>query len=320
MQEGRKMAKAKILLVEDSRTQAEMTRNFLSRMGYEVDWVEDGRSAIRNARTRPVDIILLDYVLPDMNGNEVCRWLKLNENTKGIPIIMVTSRSETRDKVSSLEAGADDCLPKPYNEIELNARIYACLRTKSLQDELRQKNRQLEEMLGKVETLAITDPLTGLFNRRRCENVLEKEFSRTVRYKSSLSCLMIDIDHFKRVNDHFGHRTGDAVLREVAQIIRSNCREIDTVARWGGEEFVVLLPETNKEKGLCFATRLIGLISEHGFSDLPGEKITVSIGLASVPDPLLDTGEKLVNASDFALYEAKRKGRNRVECATPNSL
>ncbi len=307
------MSKAKILLVEDSRSQAKVIRDFLERSGYEVNWVEDGKSAIMKVRTEPVDIVLLDFVLPDINGNEVCRWLKMNEHTRGIPIIMITSRSGTTNKVSCLEAGADDCLPKPYNEIELNARIYACLRTKALQDELRNKNRQLQEMLTKVETLAVTDSLTGLFNRRHCENILDNEFGRTIRYKSSLTCLMIDIDHFKKVNDEFGHRTGDTVLKEVAQIIKNNAREVDTVARWGGEEFIVLLPQTGKENGESFASRLVKAISGHQFSGIPGKRVTVSIGLASVPDPSLDAGEKLINASDFALYEAKRKGRNRTE-------
>jgi diguanylate cyclase (GGDEF)-like protein len=309
------MAKAKILLVEDSKSQAEVTREFLERNGYDVDWVEDGKSAIMKARTRPVDIILLDYVLPDINGNEVCRWLKLNDHTKGIPIIMITTRSSTKDKVSSLEAGADDSLQKPYNEIELNARIYACLRTKALQDELRQKNRQLEEMLERVEILAITDPLTGLFNRRRGENVLEKEFTRSVRYATPLSCLMIDIDHFKRINDVFGHRAGDTVLKEVGEIIRSSAREIDTIARWGGEEFLVLLPQTPKENGVRFAERILKAIGHHEFSGLSDTQITVSIGISSAPDPSIDSGEKLINASDIALYDAKRKGRNRAECA-----
>ena len=307
------MAKARILLVEDSKAQAEVTKEFLEANGYEVDWVEDGKSAIMKARIQPVDVILLDFVLPDIDGNEVCRWLKLSEYTRGIPIIMITARSGTENKVSCLEAGADDCLPKPYNEVELNARIYACLRTKALQDELREKNRQLQKMLTKVETLAVTDSLTGLFNRRYCENVLEKEFGKTARYNSPLTCLMIDIDHFKKVNDGYGHRTGDTVLKEVAEIIKSNSREVDTVARWGGEEFVVLLPQTGKESGELFASRLVKVISEHRFHGISGKQITVSIGFASAPDPSMDAGEKLINASDFALYAAKKKGRNRIE-------
>ncbi len=309
------MAKARILLVEDSKSQAEVTREFLEKNGYEVDWVEEGKSAIMKARTQSVDIVLLDYVLPDINGNEVCRWLKLNEHTRGIPIVMITARSGTENKVSCLEAGADDCLPKPYNEIELNARIYACLRTKALQDELRAKNCQLQEMLTKVETLAMTDSLTGLFNRRHCQDVLEKEFNRTVRYNTSLSCLMIDIDHFKKVNDAYGHRVGDSALKEVADLIKSNTRDIDTVSRWGGEEFLVLLPQTVKDSGMRLASRMLKAASGHAFAGIPDGRITVSIGLASVPDPSIDSGEKLINASDVALYKAKKRGRNRAESA-----
>jgi len=306
------MAKARILLVEDSRAQAEVIKDFLERNGYEVDWAEDGKSAIKKVKTQAVDIVLLDFVLPDINGNEVCRWLKLDGDTRGIPIIMLTTRSDTSDKVSGLEAGADDYLPKPYSEVELNARIYASLRTKALQDELRQKNRQLEEMLGKVETLAITDPLTGLSNRRHCEDTLENEFKRAVRYQSSLSCLMLDIDHFKRVNDVYGHQAGDMVLKEAAQILKSNIRELDTAARWGGEEFIVLLPQTTKQDAMVLASRFLSAISDHIFSGIPNEHISASIGVAGIPDPSIDTGEKLLDASDRALYEAKSKGRNRV--------
>jgi two-component system cell cycle response regulator len=309
------MAKAKILLVEDSKSQAKVTREFLERNGYEVDWVEDGTSAIKKAKTQSVDVILLDFMLPDINGNEVCRWLRLNHDTRGIPIIMVTAQSATDTKVACLQAGADDCLPKPYNEIELNARIYACLRTKGLQDELRQKNRQLEEMLEKVEILAITDPLTELFNRRRCESVLESEFSRAQRYQSPFSCLMMDIDHFKKINDVYGHRTGDTVLKETAQIIKHTIREVDTPARWGGEEFIVLLPQILKENALHVASRLLGAFSTHSFSGLPDQQVTISIGIAGMPDPSIDSGEKLIHAADIALYEAKRKGRNRIEIA-----
>ncbi len=309
------MAKAKILLVEDSKTQAGIVRDFLERNGYEVVWVEDGKSAIKTAKIQRVDIILLDLVLPDISGNEVCRWLKLNEDTKGIPIIMLTVKGAVTDKVAGLEAGADDYLPKPYNEIELNARIYAALRTKALQDELRQKNRQLEDLLKQVEIMAITDHLTGVYNRRRLVTIMEKEFKRVTRYKTPITCLLIDIDHFKRINDMFGHHTGDTVLKEIAQIISGTAREIDTVARWGGEEFIVLLPQTKKEDALQPALRILTAISEHKFQGISDEQITVSIGVASAPEPSIDTEDKLIQASDFALYEAKKNGRNRVEIA-----
>ncbi|OHE56411.1 MAG: hypothetical protein A2Z47_12155 [Thermodesulfovibrio sp. RBG_19FT_COMBO_42_12] len=308
------MAKAKILLVEDDKIQAGVTKDYLEANGYEVICVRDGKSAIKMAKTQHVDLILLDLILPDINGNEVARWLKLNEDTKGIPIIILTVKSSTIEKVAGLEAGADDYLPKPYNEIELNARIYACLRTKALQDELIQKNSQLEGVLLKVETLAITDSLTELFNRRHFGNTIEKEFNRTIRYQSPTSCLMIDIDYFKKINDEYGHRAGDLVLKEIAKIIKSCIREIDTVARWGGEEFIVLLPETKQEDALQSAKRILEAISNHQFSGIPG-KITVSIGLASVPEASIDTADKLIHTSDLALYEAKDKGRNRIEVA-----
>jgi two-component system cell cycle response regulator len=308
------MAKAKILLVEDDKLQAKVAKDYLETSGYEVVWVDNGKSAIKTAKTQKVDIILLDLVLPDLNGNEVARWLKLNEDTRSIPIIILTVKSSTKEKVTGLEAGADDYLPKPYNEIELNARIYACLRTKALQDELREKNRQLEEVLLKVENLAITDPLTELFNRRQFEFTIEKEFSRTMRYNSHTSCLMIDIDHFKNINDEYGHHAGDIALKEIAKLIKSCVRETDTVARWGGEEFIILLPETKKENALKIASKILKVISDYKFSDIPSQ-ITVSIGIASIPEPSTNTAGKLIHASDSALYEAKAHGRNRIEVA-----
>ena len=309
------MVKAKILLVEDEKLQAKSTKEFLERDGYEVIWAEDGASAIKAAKTRNIDVILMDLVLPDINGNEVCRWLKLNQDTRGIPIIMLTVKGATSDKVKGLEAGADDYLPKPYNEVELNARIYASLRTKALQDELRQKNRQLEEMLTRVEALAIMDSLTELYNRRRFESILDKEFSRAMRYNSALTCMMIDIDRFKAVNDTFGHRAGDMALKETAKLIQNSLRDVDTAARWGGEEFMILIPETTKEQAQQPAQRILSAIANHTFPDIRDAKLTVSIGLAGLPDPALDTAEKLIHASDIALYEAKKNGRNRVEIA-----
>lgn len=309
------MAKAKILFVEDSKTQAEAIKDFLERNGYEVVLAENGKTAIDVAKSTRVDIILLDLVLPDISGNEVCRWLKLDADTKDIPIIMLTVKGSVPDKVKGLEAGADDYMPKPFDEIELNARIYACLRTRTLQEELKLKNRQLMELLEKVEILASTDPLTELYNRRRFEVVLEQEFKRATRYNTPLACLMIDIDDFKNINDEFGHNAGDSVLQEMAGIIKKTFREVDIVARWGGEEFIVLLPQTDQKTALGAANRLLKTISNHLFSSIPDKKVSVSIGIASVPHPSVNNSEKLVAASDKAMYEAKNKGRNRIETA-----
>jgi two-component system, cell cycle response regulator len=309
------MAKAKILLVEDSRTQADTTRTFLEKNGYEVVWAENGVKAIKMSKTQGVDLVLLDRVLPDMDGNEVCRWMKLDHDVRNVPIIMLTVKDSTADKVTGLEAGADDYLPKPYNDVELNARIYAALRTKNLQDELLLKNRQLEEMLTRVETLAITDPLTGLFNRRRFEHILELEFKRTSRYNTLMSCLLLDIDHFKSVNDTFGHHTGDMILKDVAVLLQRSIREVDTAARWGGEEFVVILPAIGIENALTPAQRILTSVSEHKFHGVGDRSITVSIGVASVPHEEVQHGPQLVQLADIAMYQAKRLGRNRIETA-----
>lgn len=311
------MAKAKILLVEDNKVQAAVIRDFLEKNGYEVMLAEDGMSGFKAAKTEHPDIVLLDRILPDIEGSDICRWLKLDQVTRGIPIIMLTEKISIADKVVGLEAGADDYLPKPFDENELNARIYAQLRTKSQQDELKQQNRQLEDMLTRVETLAISDSLTGLFNRRRFEFVLSNEFKRAARYKNPLSCLMIDIDHFKMVNDTIGHQAGDTLLREIAQIIQRCIRDVDTIARWGGEEFVVLSPNTSTENAKLAAVRFLNAVSQHTFTGFEGRKVTVSIGIAGLPDPAIDAQEKLINAADLAMYEAKKNGRNRVETAKP---
>ncbi|NWF76819.1 MAG: diguanylate cyclase [Nitrospirae bacterium] len=305
------MSKATILLVEDNKMQADITKDYLSSNGYEVIWVQDGKSAIKIAKVQKIDVILLDLILPDLDGNEVARWLKVNNDTKGIPIIALTVKKSIQEKVLGLESGADDYLSKPYSELELNARIYSCMRTKALQDKLKEKNRQLEQVLAKVEMLAITDSLTEIYNRRYFETTIEREFIMSKRYNTPLSCLMIDIDYFKKINDEFGHRIGDIVLKQVAMLIKNCIRQADTVARWGGEEFIILLPNTKKENTHEITSRILKSVSVHKFPEI-GRPITVSIGVAGIPDPEIDNPEKLINISDSALYQAKAKGRNRV--------
>ena len=309
------MTKANILFVEDSKTQGAETKNFLEKSGYAVTWVMDGMSVLRLAKTRPFDVILLDRVLPDMDGNKVCAWLKQNEDTKGVPVIMLTAMSATTEKVKGIEAGADDYLPKPYEEAELNARVYAALRTKALRDELNKANHELKEMLARTEALAITDPLTGLFNRRRFEVMLDLEFKKATRYATPLSCMMIDIDHFKAVNDTYGHAVGDMVIKDVALLIQQGIRDIDTACRWGGEEFVVLSPMTTMDNDLHPAQRILKSVAEHVFAGMGDKKTTISIGVADLSGSGIDSADKLVQTADKALYEAKKKGRNRVEKA-----
>jgi diguanylate cyclase (GGDEF)-like protein len=308
------MSEATILLVEDDKLQAEITKDYLVKYGYRVLIAVDGKSAIKTLSSQNVDLVLLDVVLPDISGYDVCRWIKVNDSTRFLPVIMLTIKGSTKDKVEGLRIGADDYLPKPYNEIELNARIYASLRVKSLRDELIRKNQQLEEVLTKLEKIAITDPLTGLFNRRYFESVIEKEFNKTVRYKTPTSCLVIDIDYFKRINDNYGHRKGDEVLKEIARLIKDCLRKVDTIARWGGEEFVILMPGTDSQKAYVAAERIKDTIEKNSFSGI-NEKITISIGISSIPSEYIDSAEKFIDTADNALYEAKAKGRNLIVIA-----
>ena len=309
----RASVKARLLVVEDSPTQGSQTKQELEQLGYEVRWVKTGIDALKWARQDPPDLIILDVVMDDLDGFAVCRWLKLHNTTRDIPIIMLTVRSEIEDKVHGLQIGADDYLPKPFSRRELEARIFAALRVKTTQAELVERNRQLESMLHHVESLAITDPLTGIFNRRRFTDVLRREVALARRYKNSLALLMLDLDHFKMINDRFGHDAGDDVLRSVAAALTSGLREVDLAARYGGEEFAVVLPQTSKANAAIVARRIAAQVGNlvHSFQ---GENVslTASIGIADITDLKVADADNLVKAADLALYEAKRAGRNKI--------
>lgn len=308
------MPKARILLIEDSRAQAKTTIKSLEKSGYEVILARDGASAIRIVKTDPPYLVLLDLLLPDISGLAICRWIKEDDHTKSIPVIMLTGKATLQDKVMGIEAGADDYLAKPCDETELNMKIYAALRTRALQDELREKNQQLSLLLAKVEALSITDPLTGLFNRRHLEAVIETEWKKVKRYGHAIACLLVDIDDFKAVNDLYGHSVGDSMLIEISRLLEKCVRETDVIARWGGEEFIAILTHTSADQGIMIAQRILEKVSTYKFSQIPSRRVTVSIGLA-FPGSSLNTYEMLFKEADAALYRAKKKGKNMVEVA-----
>ncbi len=305
--------KANLLLIDDSEAQSNQIRSALERLGYQVTTARSGVEGLQLARTCSPDLVLLDVVMHDIDGFAVCRWLKMNAETRDIPVIMLTVRTALADRVEGLNIGADDYLAKPFADQELEARIFAALRVKAAHTELRDRNQQLETMLHSVEALASTDALTGLYNRRRFADVLKREFAVTRRYKNTLSCLLLDLDHFKHVNDRYGHDAGDQVLKEVARRISGSLREVDLAARYGGEEFVVLLPHTSKGDARIVAERLLKNVRKQEFN-FGGELLTVttSIGCAGNSDVASSNPEDLVKAADIALYEAKNSGRNRV--------
>ncbi len=306
-------AKASLLLVEDSATQGGQLKDSLERLGYEVKWARSGVDGLKIARSESPDLVVLDVIMEDMDGFAVCRWLRMHEATRDIPIIMLTQRGDLKDRIEGLHVGADDYLPKPFAAEELEARIFAALRVKTAQTELRRRNSQLESMLHHVEALAITDPLTGLFNRRRLSDVLRREWAVAKRYKNHLACIMVDIDHFKQFNDRYGHDAGDAILKEVARALGSSLREVDLASRYGGEEFAILLPQTDKQGAMILAQRLQESV-KHLTIEIQGrpQHITASFGVAAIEDVRDGSAEDLVKAADSALYHAKRSGRDRV--------
>jgi diguanylate cyclase (GGDEF)-like protein len=305
--------KAKLLVVEDDEIQGSALRNSLEAAGFSVVWVQSGFEALKIARSESPDVIILDVIMTGMDGLAVCRWLKMTHATQDIPIIMLTARGEVHDRVEGLNVGANDYMSKPCAPEELEARILAALRVREAQAELRERNQQLEAMVHRVEALAITDPLTGLYNRRRFSDVLRREFALTRRYQNSLSCLMLDIDHFKEHNDKHGHDFGDRVLKDLASLLSQNIREVDVACRYGGEEFVLLLPHTPKDKAMIVAERIVHRVRKLRL-EIKEEQvaITISVGISSTGDVKAADPEALVRAADGALYEAKRQGRDRI--------
>ena len=307
----------RILVVDDHPDNLEIIDARLSSRGYEIEKASNGQEALDKVHANPPHLILCDVMMPLMDGYEVSRRIKGDESLPYIPIILVTARDSTQDKVEGLEAGADDYLTKPINFPELEARVRSMLRIKRLQDELDQKNRELELVNKRLRKLSITDGLTELFNHRHVHELLHEEWERSQRTGDPMAVAMLDLDRFKQINDTYGHPTGDVVLYETARIIRETAREIDMVGRYGGEEFIAILPDTDEEEAARFAERVRAQVGEHVYRDEANEiRMTVSSGVASFPTSRVDDPEELLKRADEALYRAKESGRNRVVRAT----
>jgi diguanylate cyclase (GGDEF)-like protein len=303
----------RILVVDDHADNVEVLRARLDAKGYDVATASGGEEALQSVSASPPDLILLDVMMPHLNGKEVARRIKNDHRLPFIPIIMQTALDSTQDRVEGLDAGADDYITKPINFSELEARIRSMLRIKALQDDLEQRERELEDMNERLRKMAETDGLTGVDNRRYLEERLHEMLEHSTRLQEPLACVMCDIDHFKSVNDTHGHQAGDAVLKEFAGVLRDHAREIDRVGRYGGEEFVILLPGTVLDEGVTFAERLRHAVESHTFRFAGGTvRRTMSCGVAAWPHTDLRREDDLLRAADDALYVAKEMGRNRV--------
>lgn len=320
-----------VLVVDDSMIVLTMVTDILEEEGYRVTQAENGRIALDLVKEVRPDLMVLDVMMPEMDGYEVCRHIRAGSD-EYIPILMITAKGELEDLVRGLEVGADDYISKPFQPLELAARVKSLLRIGTLQRrlylqnlELEAKNQQLEALAQQLDILnqdlmllSVTDGLTRAYNHRHFQERLKSEFSRAKRHGDPLACIMIDIDHFKRVNDSFGHPVGDLVLVRLVEVLKEGIRKGDVLARYGGEEFAVLLPKTDASHAVTLAERLRETVAADGVALPNGGRIafTVSLGVAGyTPDGAIQTGDELLQAADAALYRAKNDGRNRVSLA-----
>lgn len=298
-----------VLIIDDSETVRARVQEALgnsdvaTRFLFAKDGIEGFKLLLNNA----VDLILCDVVMPGIDGFKFLSLKRSKPEFSEIPVIMLTgTAADVKAKVKGLESGAHDYVTKPFDEQELVARVRVHLKIKALQDELREKNQRLEE-------LSNTDGLTKVTNRRHFMELLDLEFLRARRYGTELSYVMVDIDHFKSINDQHGHQVGDVALVTVASVLREDLRKHDVIGRYGGEEFVLMLPQTALDGARVVAERYRKRIEDAVIQagDLT-LRVTASLGVSSTALAGADTVDELARLADAALYQAKREGRNRV--------
>jgi two-component system cell cycle response regulator len=305
----------KVLIAEDDPVSRRVLEGFLTNRGYELVITQDGEEAWQAlAQEDAPQLAILDWMMPRMDGLEVCRRVRERNGEPYVYILLLTAKSQKQDVVEGINAGADDYLSKPFDAGELQARLRAGRRILALQGALISARDALRFQ-------ATHDPLTGLWNRLAATDALRRELARARRKQSSVAVLLGDLDRFKTINDTYGHLAGDAALREVARRMRTNVRVYDTVARYGGEEFLFVLPDCNMEAALEQGERLRQAFDREPL-DLPDARIpqTLSLGVASVDAKAEALAEEMLRVADQALYRAKERGRNRVEPASEAEL
>lgn len=304
----------RILVVDDVRTNIRLIEAYLGKAGYRVAAAHDGEQALSRIGEAAPDLVLLDVMMPRLDGFETCARIKENPRTRHIPVILLTSLNAIEDKIKGQAAGADDFVTKPFDRVELLLRVRSMLRIKALHDQLAEKIADLEGAKRRLRHLADTDGLTLLYNKRYIDEYLATEVSRARRYDRELSIVLLDIDHFKEFNDSHGHPTGDALLEQLGTLLARSIRQIDCAGRYGGDEFALVLPETAKRGAETVARWLRAVVAGHGFRDSKGRpvgSVTVSIGVATFPADAEEV-DGLIEAADRWLYRAKHEGRNRV--------
>jgi diguanylate cyclase (GGDEF)-like protein len=296
----------KVLIADDSATSRAMLRSALTRWGYDVVMAENGKEALDIlAKDDPPPMAVLDWVMPELTGPEVCRRVRETLREPYTYILLLTSKNTKGETVEGLEAGADDYIVKPFDQHELQVRLRAGQRIIDLQLNLLQAREELRERASK-------DLLTMLPNRSAIAHTLENEISRCHRDHRTVGIILLDLDHFKKVNDTMGHFAGDAVLRETALRLRSNMRPYDQVGRYGGEEFLVVLPNCDLEQAANQAERMRHRLHATGML-VDGRELQVSASFGvTISDGSERSPDVFVRVADEALYRAKANGRNRI--------
>ncbi len=298
--------KETLFIVDDNRVNIKLLEKVLLKHGYEIITATGGKEALQLIEKRIPDLILLDIIMPEMDGYEICKKLKSSPDTCDIPVIFLTAKTETDDIVRGFNTGAADYIRKPFQRAELLARVETHLKLKKMQMKILEQDLLLA-------SLARTDPLTGVNNRRYFIEALTQELERFRRYENSLSLLIINADHFKSINDLYGHDAGDRVLKALCDAAREVFRKTDIFARIGGEEFGVILPHTDHSSSIEVAERFLKRIEELTVKSYKGEvSFSVSIGIAIADEQTKDR-ESLMKKADKALSLAREKGRGRVE-------
>jgi two-component system cell cycle response regulator len=296
-----------VVVADDDRLTRELVAGMLRTRGYEVETVADGQAAVERVARGGVHLVLLDVLMPKLGGLEACRLLKGMTTGAFLPVVLVTVKTDSQSRVEGLRIGADDYVCKPFDENELVARVEAMLRIKRLHD-------HVAEARARLEQLSIHDDLTGLYNYRHLHVRLGEEFKRAERHHEPLACLAIDIDRLQQQNELGGRPHGDRVIRHVADTIRRGTREGDVIARFGGDEFLVVLPGLHFAGSANVAERIFrDVASRPVVADVgPGTSVTVSIGVSLFPSRDVRTKDALLRAADQALGNAKREGGRRV--------